>query len=155
MLTSRSLSRRATFLSHQTRATPPFHRRITCHSSGGPDANKEVVSKPSTSSSDSEPVWVRRERERKLLAEDPKNGGLPWGLYLLFSSFVAIAAVGCIFEYLDKNPFFGIVQPDSPLWAPILITLAVTGFPTSAFLFYKGVDGFNEEADRQNKIDGY
>ncbi len=25
----------------------------------------------------------------------------------------------------------------------------------AGFLFLKGVEGFNEEADRQNKIDGY
>ena len=89
------------------------------------------------------------------MQEEATGDQFPWGLYLLFSSFVAIAAVGCIFEYVDKNPFFGIIQPDSPLWAPILLTLAITGFPTSGFLFYKGVDGFNQDADRQNKLDGY
>lgn len=59
----------------------------------------------------------------------PKD--LPWGLYLLFSCFVAIAAVGSIFEYVDKNPIFGVVPPDSPVWAPILLTMAVTGWPTA------------------------
>lgn len=56
---------------------------------------------------------------------------VPWALYLLSSSMVAIAAVGSIFEFIDKNPFFGIIQPDNPLWAPILLTLAVTGFPSA------------------------
>jgi hypothetical protein len=43
----------------------------------------------------------------------------------------AIAAVGCIFEYVDGNAFFGLIQPDSPAWAPVLLTLAVTGFPSA------------------------
>lgn len=86
-------------------------------------------------------------------AEAPKQ--LPWGLYLLASTLTAIAAVGCIFEYIDRNPFFGIISPDSPAWAPILLTLAITGFPTAGYLFYKGVTGFNEEAERQDRLDGY
>lgn len=43
---------------------------------------------------DEVPVWERREQDKKL-KEESKD--LPFGLYLLFSSFVAIAAV---------NPFF-------------------------------------------------
>lgn len=75
------------------------------------------------------PIWVRREKERELQAKEDK--GVPWGLYLLASVLIAIAAIGCIFEYIDGNAFFGIIQPDSPLWAPILIALAVTGLPSS------------------------
>lgn len=59
------------------------------------------------------------------------NKDLPWALYLLFSSFVAIAAVGSIFEYVDKNAIFGVIGPDSPVWAPILLGMAVTGWPTA------------------------
>ena len=147
-----SISRQAREFATPLALSPASPRCIRCHSSDGTDGNKDA--RPTSSSSETEPVWVRRERERKLLEESTKNE-LPWALYLLFSSFVAIAAVGCIFEYVDRNPFFGLVQPESPLWAPILISLAVTGFPTSALLFKKGVDGFNEDADRQNKIDGY
>ncbi len=40
-----------------------------------------------------EPVWVRRERERQLQKEEGGNLELPFGAYLLFSSFTAIAAV--------------------------------------------------------------
>jgi hypothetical protein len=36
-------------------------------------------------------VWVRREREREMIDQEGKD--LPFGVYLLFSSFVAIAAV--------------------------------------------------------------
>jgi hypothetical protein len=39
-------------------------------------------------------VWVRRERERQLQKEEGGSRDLPFGLYLLFSSFTAIAAVG-------------------------------------------------------------
>ncbi|KAF6253567.1 hypothetical protein COO60DRAFT_1643054 [Scenedesmus sp. NREL 46B-D3] len=70
---------------------------------------------------------------------------LPWPLYLLLSSFVAIASVGSVFEYLDRNAIFGVVQPDSPLWAPVL----------GLFLFFKGVNAANEAAERQDKMDGY
>jgi hypothetical protein len=44
-------------------------------------------------------------------AESAKGGfNLPWGLSLLFSVFTTIAAVGSIFEYVGKNPVFGILQ---------------------------------------------
>ena len=111
---------------------------------------------------------MRRERERALdKQEGPKD--LPFGLYLLFSAMVAIAAVrpsaggtlrrqrsrsgpaagrhrrsrttpadvrsparlqvGSVFEYLNGNAIFGVVQPDSPLYKPILGLFAVTGLP--------------------------
>jgi hypothetical protein len=37
------------------------------------------------------PIWVQREQEAKRRAEGPQD--LPFGVYLLFSSMVAIAAV--------------------------------------------------------------
>lgn len=40
------------------------------------------------------PPWERREKERKLLEKEPRD--LPFGLYLLFSSMVAIAAVSWV-----------------------------------------------------------
>lgn len=40
-----------------------------------------------------EPVWVRRERERQLQKQEGGMRDLPFGAYLLFSSFTAIAAV--------------------------------------------------------------
>ena len=39
--------------------------------------------------------------------------------------------VGSIFEIINKNPVFGVIQPDSPLWLPILGLFAVTGLPTA------------------------
>lgn len=44
------------------------------------------------SAAEEEPIWIRRERERELQAKEGKD--LPFGVYLLFSAFVAIAAVG-------------------------------------------------------------
>ncbi|CAG9460910.1 unnamed protein product [Pedinophyceae sp. YPF-701] len=99
-----------------------------------------------------EPVWVRREKEAAAAKE---RGDLPFGLYLIASSLVAIAAIGSIFEYQAKNPIFGVVQPDSPLWAPILLFFAVTGIPSSAFLFYKCISVANADAERMDQMDGY
>lgn len=100
------------------------------------------------------PPWVRKEKERELAAASGKKD-LPWPLYLVFSCLVAIAAVGSIFEYFDRNAIFGVVQPDSPLWAPILGLFGITGLPTAGFLFFKGVNAANEAAEMQDRIDGY
>jgi hypothetical protein len=97
-------------------------------------------------------LQVRRERERELQAGAPKD--LPFGLYLLFSTMVGIAAVGSIFEYAAKNPIFGVVASDSVLYTPILGTFAVTGLPMCAWLFLKGVAAANAESERYDKLDG-
>eukprot|EP00884_Botryococcus_braunii_P004869 jgi/Botrbrau1/14383/Bobra.0014s0033.1 len=98
--------------------------------------------------------WVRREKEEKLKKEDG-GGSLPFGVYLIASAIVAIAAVGSIFEWTAKNPIFGVVTPDNFLYTPILGVFALTGFPTAGWLFVKAVTSANEEADRQDKLDGF
>lgn len=98
------------------------------------------------------PPWERRERERKMMEGEPTD--LPFGVYLLFSSMVAIAAVGSIFEYVNQNPIFGVVGPDSALYKPILGIFVFTGFPMSAFLFYKCIQSANAESERMDKMDG-
>lgn len=103
---------------------------------------------------DDEPVWVRRERERELMAKEGSKD-LPFGVYLLFSAIVAIAAIGSIFEYANKNPIFDVIYPDSPFYAPILGVFAITGVPTAGYLFYKAVSSANAEAERMDKLDGY
>ncbi|WPT14415.1 hypothetical protein PSENEW3_00000545 [Picochlorum sp. SENEW3] len=103
---------------------------------------------------DDEPVWVRRERERELMAKEGSKD-LPFGVYLLFSAMVAIAAIGSIFEYANKNPIFDVIYPDSPFYAPILGVFAITGVPTAGYLFYKAVSSANAEAERMDKLDGY
>ena len=98
-----------------------------------------------------EPVWVKREKQRELEAQ---NKDLPFGVYLLFSCMVTIAAVGSCFEFANQNPIFGVVEPDSPLYAPILGLFAVTGLPTAGVLFFKGVNAANAEAERMDAMDG-
>ena len=39
--------------------------------------------------------------------------------------------VGSIYEFANKNPIFGVIEADSPLYAPILGFFMVTGFPTA------------------------
>jgi hypothetical protein len=48
-----------------------------------------------------------------------------------------------------------VIYPDSPFYAPILGTFALTGLPTAGFLFYKSVASANKEAERMDKLDGY
>ena len=111
--------------------------------------------KPSASQvDDEEPIWVRRERERELMKKEG-GGDLPFAVYLLGSAIVAIAAVGSIFEYTSQNPIFDIIEADSPLYAPILGLFALTGLPTSGYLFYRAVSSANKEAERMDKLDGY
>lgn len=69
------------------------------------------------------------------MKDEPKD--LPFGVYLLFSSFCAIAAIGSIFEYSAHNAIFGVIQPDNFLYTPILGFFAITGLPTAGFLFFK------------------
>jgi len=97
-----------------------------------------------------EPIWIRRERAAEAAPKD-----LPFGIYLILSAIIAIAATGSIFEYSYGNPIFGIIDKSSGLWAPILIWFIVTGFPLSAYLFYKAVSVANEQAENMDKLDGY
>ena len=46
-----------------------------------------------------------------------------------------LSQVGSFYEFFNKNAIFGIVQPDSPLWLPILALFAVTGLPTAGDLW--------------------
>ena len=63
--------------------------------------------------------------------------------------------IGSIFEYINQHALFDVVQPDSPLYVPILAFFALTGLPSSAFLFYKSVQAANRDAERMDKLDGY
>ena len=101
-----------------------------------------------------EPVWVRRERERQLLEAQGGAKELPFGVYLLLSAIVCIAAVGSVFEFTNKNPIFDVIYPDSPLYAPILGVFALTGLPTAGYLFIKAVSAANAEAERMDELDG-
>lgn len=115
---------------------------------------KPEVSSNGAPSAEELPPWVRREKERELQAAQTSNK-LPWQAGLLGSVLVAIAATGSIYEYQSHNAIFGVLQPDNPLWAPILLVMSVSGYPVAGLLFKAGVDGFNEAAEMQDKLDGY
>lgn len=57
------------------------------------------------------------------LTDPPCGGMLTWDLQ-----------VGSIFEYLDGNAVFGVIPPDSPLWAPVLGLFTFTGIPMAGAL---------------------
>lgn len=129
---------------------------IIAHSTS-PDREEEASpATPKLASTDveEEPIWVRRERERELLAKQGGIKELPFGVYLLLSAIVAIAAVGSIFEFANKNPIFDTIYPDSPFYTPILGIFSVTGIPTAGYLFFKAVGAANAEAERMDKLDG-
>ena len=117
---------------------------------------EEMEAGSTTASNDDEvediPPWERREIEKKAAME---KGGLPWPAYLGLSAVVCIASVGSCFELTYGNAIFGVVQPDSFAYKPILYWLIGTGFPLTAFLWTKGIAGANEAADLQDKLDGY
>jgi len=95
---------------------------------GGPSADNHKAE----DSEEEEPIWARREKLRELQEEEASGKfELPFYVSLLLSGIIAIAAVGSVFEYINRNPVFGIIQPDSPLWAPILGFFALTGLPVS------------------------
>ncbi|KAK9902255.1 hypothetical protein WJX75_009757 [Coccomyxa subellipsoidea] len=116
-------------------------------------AEQEGSGSEATKEEESLPPWIRGERERKLA--ETEGSDLPFPVYLLGSALVAIAAVGSIFEFANRNPIFGVLPPDNFLWAPILLFFSITGFPSAGFLFFKAITAANKEADRQDKIDGY
>ncbi|KAL3149065.1 hypothetical protein ABBQ32_001909 [Trebouxia sp. C0010 RCD-2024] len=98
------------------------------------------------------PPWARKEKERELAALEKD---LPFGVYLLGSAIVAIAATGSWFELQNKNAIFGVLGPDNPFWSIILGFFGVSGFPTSGYLFYKAIQSANRASERADKADGY
>jgi hypothetical protein len=114
---------------------------------------KQSSSQQTKQEEDDLPPWARKEQERALAEKD--GGGLPFGVYLLASAIVAIAATGSLFELANQHPIFGVIGPGNPLYTPILLFLGVTGFPSAGFLFYKAIQAANKAAERMDKVDGY
>ncbi|EFJ34325.1 hypothetical protein SELMODRAFT_69021, partial [Selaginella moellendorffii] len=102
--------------------------------------------------SDVPPPWASGEK-KQVSSEGFQD--LPYIVYLVASCLVAIAAVGSIFEYFNKNPVFGVIQPDSPFYTPVLGFFSITGIPVSAFLWFRAIKLANKDAERQDKEDGY
>jgi hypothetical protein len=44
--------------------------------------------------------------------------------------------IGSIFEYVNQRPVFGVVNPDSIFYAPLLGFFAFTGIPFSVSAIY-------------------
>eukprot|EP00891_Asterochloris_glomerata_P001909 jgi/Astpho2/1909/Aster-00428 len=140
---------------HQSEAALELQGLCHCQETGSkPDRFQSTARAPAKAKEDDKdlPPWVRTERARELAAQ---ADGLPFGVYLLGAAIVSIAAVGSLFEIANKNPIFGVVKPDSPLYLPILLFFGVTGFPTAGFLFFKCVEKANQMAERMDQQDGY
>ncbi|KAL5202801.1 hypothetical protein ABZP36_013753 [Zizania latifolia] len=104
--------------------------------------------------SDEPPPWARDGGGGGGGAQEP-GVQLPFYAYLLASAITAIAAIGSIFEYANQQPVFGVVSPDSALYAPLLGFFVFTGIPTSGFLWFKAVQTANKEAEEQDRRDGF
>ncbi|KAI4330440.1 hypothetical protein MLD38_028730 [Melastoma candidum] len=129
--------------------------RVLAVTKGSAESSKSEESLPSWARphSDEPPPWVR---------DDGKEGNsasqsfeLPYVVYLLASAVTAIAAIGSVFEYVNQRPVFGVLGSDSVFYAPLLGFFAISGIPTSAFLWFKSVQVANKEAEEQDRRDGY
>ena len=92
------------------------------------------------------------EMEKKLSKE---SGEFPWPVFLLGSLITLLAATGSVFEWTFSKPIFGVVDASSGLYKPILGWFIVTGFPLSAILWTKGIEGANKASELTDKMDGY
>ncbi|CAN1139347.1 hypothetical protein LINPERPRIM_LOCUS24104 [Linum perenne] len=129
-------------------------RSIVVRSSSGkkPDKPSSPIPSWADPKSEEEPPWARGESSKQT------NGGefqIPFYAYLLASAITAIAAIGSVFEYVNEKPIFGLLSADSVFYAPILGFFAITGIPTSAFLWYKSVEAANKDAEEQDRRDGF
>ncbi|VAH20522.1 unnamed protein product [Triticum turgidum subsp. durum] len=136
-------------------ARPSSSRRrlvVAAAKSSGKKADEKVPSwaRPG---SDEPPPWARDEGGASGQEGDAVQ--VPFYAYLLASAVTAIAAIGSIFEYTNGRAVFGVVGTDSPLYAPILGFFAVTGIPTSGYLWYKAVQTANKDAEEQDRRDGF
>ncbi|KFK34393.1 hypothetical protein AALP_AA5G139500 [Arabis alpina] len=118
-------------------------------------SRKSKESQPSWANPDSDepPPWARDEGRSSTSSQESFE--IPFYVYLLASAITAIAAIGSVFEYSSKNPVFGVLDSDSIFYTPVLGFFALTGIPTSVFLWFKSVQAANKEAEEQDKRDGY
>ena len=71
------------------------------------------------------------------------------------SAITLVAATGSCFEWTFEKPIFGVVESTSGLYKPILGWFIVTGFPLSAYLWTKGIEGANKASELTDRLDGY
>lgn len=113
--------------------------------------SEENIPSWAQSDSDEPPPWARENAAASISTATE----LPFFVYLLTSAITAIAAIGSIFEYSNQKPVFGVIQPDSIFYAPLLGFFVFTGIPLSGFLWFKSVQAANKEAEEQDQRDGY
>ncbi|KAL6609746.1 hypothetical protein ACP70R_039715 [Stipagrostis hirtigluma subsp. patula] len=132
---------------------PSSRRRLTAVSAKPPKEAEEKVPAWARPGADEPPPWAREGGA----AQGPgaAGGSVPFYAYLLASAITAIAAIGSIFEYTNQRAVFGIINPDSALYAPILGFFVFTGIPTAGFLWFKAVQTANREAEEQDRRDGF
>ncbi|WJX84300.1 hypothetical protein P8452_66889 [Trifolium repens] len=135
----------------------PQHRFVVVEvTKGSAESSKSDEKIPSWAKPDSDepPPWAKNEAQNKTGSSE-QGFEIPFYAYLLASAITAIAAIGSIFEYVNQKPVFGVLNSDSIFYAPLLGFFAITGAPTSAFLWFKSVQAANKEAEEQDKRDGY
>ncbi|XP_010532983.1 PREDICTED: uncharacterized protein LOC104808852 [Tarenaya hassleriana] len=149
--------------SHSTRALTKSQARrprrlvVSFGSQGqGSGNSEEKVPSWAKTDSDEPPPWARDEGGGSSNGGSPQQDfQIPFFVYLLASTVTAIAAIGSVFEYVNKKPVFGVLSSDSIFYTPLLGFFAITGIPTSAFLWFKSVQAANKEAEEQDRRDGF
>lgn len=139
---------------HKPFTAKPLLRRAAAGPRGSHTASAQDDESSSGKPADDNnlPPWLRKEQLEKL--RDPNESSIPFAVFLVGSVLVAIATVGSIFELINQNPIFGVIQPGNLLYTPILGFFSLTGLPTAGFLFLKGVQGANAMSERMDKVDG-
>uniref|UniRef100_A0A7N0V9P4 Transmembrane protein n=1 Tax=Kalanchoe fedtschenkoi TaxID=63787 RepID=A0A7N0V9P4_KALFE len=114
--------------------------------------SEETIPSWADPDADEPPPWARDDGKQSATQE---SFDIPFYVYLIGSAITAIAAIGSVFEYLNKNPVFGVLESDNFFYTPLLGFFFFTGIPTSGFLWLKSVQAANKEAEEQDKRDGF
>lgn len=138
----------------------PWNRRnlqVVAATEGSAKSEPSDPKIPSWAKPDSDelPPWARKEGKGQSADPAEQAFQIPFYVYLLSSAIVAIAAVGSMFEYVNQKPVFGLLNPDSVFYAPVLGFFAFSGIPTSVFLWFKSIETANKAAEEQDRKDGY
>ncbi|GAB2279050.1 hypothetical protein Dimus_013711 [Dionaea muscipula] len=150
--TRHNYQKNCSYRSHRRRKSCKFCVLAATEGSASPKEAEERVPSWARPNSDEPPPWARDEGKEN---ESKQSFEIPYYAYLLASAVTAIAAIGSVFEYVNQKPVFGVVNSDSILYGPLLGFFAITGIPTSAFLWFKAVQIANKEAEDQDRRDGF
>ncbi|KAF9587232.1 hypothetical protein IFM89_039540 [Coptis chinensis] len=136
---------------HKSRAPQKFTIFAVTEGSAKSSKSEEKIPSWAQPDSDEPPPWAQDEGKESL----QQTYEAPFYVYLLASAITAIAAIGSIFEFINQKPVFGVVNPDNIFYTPLLGFFAITGIPTSAFLWFKSVQAANKAGEEQDRKDGY